>query len=179
MTQIAGRVYAIRGEVDTDTIIKSRHCVTMAGEQLAPHVLAELAQEPPFATGGPYPILFCEGTFGVGSARVHAPLSLRAAGVRAVVAPRFGAIFFENCLNGGYLLPLRAGDLPLPATGTVATLEVAPEGLRITLDGQTWERPCPLPGWALAGRPWADLISDQAAAAGGLAALRARGLRLD
>lgn len=179
MIRIEGPAYVISGEVDTDTIIKSRHCTTADGARLAPHCLAELAQQPPFAAGGPWPVVVCGATFGVGSARFHAPLALAAAGVRAVVAPAFGAIFFENCLNGGYLLPLRAPLEPLPATGTAVSLTVDGGVLRITADGVAWEGPCTLPAWALAGRPWIELIAEQAQAAGGLEALRRRGLRLD
>jgi len=38
--------------------------------------------------------------------------------------------------------------------------------------------PCALPEWALAGDSWMDIIEEQAHAAGGLEALRARGLAL-
>ncbi|GMQ77086.1 MAG: hypothetical protein BMS9Abin01_2397 [Gammaproteobacteria bacterium] len=38
--------------------------------------------------------------------------------------------------------------------------------------------PCVLPEWALAGESWMDLIEQQAHAAGGLEALRERGLAL-
>lgn len=177
--RIEGAAYAIGGEVSTDTIIKSRRCTTVAPEALGPHCLAELGQAPPFTADGTYPLLFCDGTFGIGSARIHAPIALRAAGVRAVVAPAFGAIFFENCLNGAHLLPLRAAPERLPPTGAAVTLRIEGGTLHIAWDGGEHRAPCTLPDWALAGRRWMDVIEAQARAAGGLEALRARGLRME
>jgi 3-isopropylmalate/(R)-2-methylmalate dehydratase small subunit len=46
-------------------------------------------------------ILFVGANFGASSAREHAPLALKAAGVRAVVGRSFARIFFRNCINLG------------------------------------------------------------------------------
>ena len=43
--------------------------------------------------------------FGMGSSREHAPLALKGAGVRFVVAESFARIFYRNAINVG-LLPL-------------------------------------------------------------------------
>ncbi len=174
---VEGPVYVVRGNVDTDTLIKSRHCTTTDPARLAPHCLAELDHPVPFAGGGPFPIVVCAGTFGVGSARIQAPLALAGAGVRAVLATAFAPIFFENCINGALLLPLCATVDPLPDTGAAARLQVAGERIVLSVDDreQTW--PCRLPDWALAGRSWMSLIEDAARAAGGLDALREEGFR--
>ena len=95
--------------------------------------------------------ILCAGTFGIGSARIQAPIALRAAGVRAVLAPAFAPIFFENCLNGGYLLPLRA-PVTLPETGTEIRVRIEGGALDIEYDGYRATVSCSLPGWALAGR---------------------------
>jgi 3-isopropylmalate/(R)-2-methylmalate dehydratase small subunit len=50
-------------------------------------------------------ILLARKNFGCGSSREHAPWALLEYGFRAVIAPSFGEIFFNNCLKNG-LLPV-------------------------------------------------------------------------
>ena len=54
-------------------------------------------------------ILVTGANFGCGSSREHAPWSLMDYGFRAVVAPSFGDIFFNNSLKNG-LLPVRLDE---------------------------------------------------------------------
>jgi 3-isopropylmalate/(R)-2-methylmalate dehydratase small subunit len=46
-------------------------------------------------------ILAAGFNFGCGSSREHAPLALKGAGIKAVVAKSFARIFFRNCINLG------------------------------------------------------------------------------
>jgi 3-isopropylmalate dehydratase small subunit len=46
--------------------------------------------------------------FGCGSSREHAPWALADMGIRAIVAPSFGEIFYNNCFKNG-LLPIVVG----------------------------------------------------------------------
>merc|ERR1712194_874674 len=41
--------------------------------------------------------------FGCGSSREHAPWALNDLGLRCIIAPSFGDIFFNNCLKNGML----------------------------------------------------------------------------
>jgi 3-isopropylmalate/(R)-2-methylmalate dehydratase small subunit len=50
-------------------------------------------------------ILLARKNFGCGSSREHAPWALGDYGFKAVVAPSFGEIFYNNCLKNG-LLPV-------------------------------------------------------------------------
>ena len=54
-------------------------------------------------------ILVAEHNFGCGSSREGAVYALADCGFRAVIAPSFGDIFFNNCLKNG-LLPLRLDE---------------------------------------------------------------------
>ena len=54
-------------------------------------------------------ILVAGANFGCGSSREHAPWSLMDLGFRAVIAPSFGDIFFNNSLKNG-LVPVRLDD---------------------------------------------------------------------
>ena len=75
-------------------------------------------------------ILLARQNFGCGSSREHAPWALQQYGFRAILAPSFADIFFNNCFKNG-LLPI-----VLPET-TVAQLfdEVAAfPGYQLTID---------------------------------------------
>ena len=50
-------------------------------------------------------ILLARRNFGCGSSREHAPWALLDYGFRAIIAPSFGDIFFNNCFKNG-LLPI-------------------------------------------------------------------------
>jgi len=75
-------------------------------------------------------ILLARKNFGCGSSREHAPWAIDQYGFRAIIAPSFADIFFNNCFKNG-LLPI-----VLPET-TVARLfdEVAAfPGYELTID---------------------------------------------
>lgn len=50
-------------------------------------------------------ILLARDNFGCGSSREHAVWALVGFGIRVVIAPSFGEIFYNNCINNG-LLPV-------------------------------------------------------------------------
>ncbi|WP_454764511.1 3-isopropylmalate dehydratase small subunit [Cupriavidus campinensis] len=54
-------------------------------------------------------ILLARNNFGCGSSREHAPWALTQYGFRAVIAPSFADIFFNNCYKNG-LLPVALTD---------------------------------------------------------------------
>ena len=75
-------------------------------------------------------VLLARKNFGCGSSREHAPWAIEQYGFRALIAPSFADIFFNNCFKNG-LLPI-----VLPES-TVATLfdEVAAfPGYELTVD---------------------------------------------
>lgn len=73
--------------------------IPIAGRRLNPEFILNRA---PFDRGT---ILLAGANFGCGSSREHAVWALRDYGVRVVLAPSFGDIFFNNCFNNG-LLPV-------------------------------------------------------------------------
>ncbi|HMN83137.1 MAG TPA: 3-isopropylmalate dehydratase small subunit [Burkholderiaceae bacterium] len=54
-------------------------------------------------------ILLARKNFGCGSSREHAPWALEDFGFRAVIAPSFADIFYNNCFKNG-LLPIRLDE---------------------------------------------------------------------
>jgi 3-isopropylmalate/(R)-2-methylmalate dehydratase small subunit len=106
------RIRRVAGVISTDDIIPGRykHMYTDAKE-LAKHVFENLL--PGFAaTLKDGDALYCNDTFGIGSSREQAVSSLMAAGVKAVLAPRFGRIFFRNAWNLG-LISVEIAELPV------------------------------------------------------------------
>jgi 3-isopropylmalate/(R)-2-methylmalate dehydratase small subunit len=77
-------------------------------------------------------IVVGERNFGCGSSREHAVWALADYGVRAVIAPSFGDIFYSNSLKNG-LLPVRLP--PESVAGLLAQLLEAP-GANVTVDLQ-------------------------------------------
>lgn len=55
-------------------------------------------------------ILLARKNFGCGSSREHAPWALQQYGFRAVIAPSFADIFYNNCFKNG-LLPIVLSEL--------------------------------------------------------------------
>lgn len=71
----------------------------------------------------PAHILVADRNFGCGSSREHAVWALHDYGIRAVIAPSFGDIFFNNCLKNG-LLPIVLPQAVV--TPLLAQLEASP-----------------------------------------------------
>ena len=61
-------------------------------------------------------VLLADRNFGCGSSRERAPKALREFGFRAIVAPSYGGIFFNNCFRNG-LLPV---ELPIEQVREIA-----------------------------------------------------------
>jgi 3-isopropylmalate/(R)-2-methylmalate dehydratase small subunit len=91
-----------RANVDTDQIIPAHHLTGIESTGLGKHLFtgmtggAEMLAEYADAS-----IVVARENFGCGSSREHAAWSLADRGFRAVVAPSFARIFFENAYNNG------------------------------------------------------------------------------
>ena len=75
-------------------------------------------------------ILLARRNFGCGSSREHAPWALSDYGFRALIAPSFADIFFNNCFKNG-LLPI---VLPDAAVDRLFADVAAFPGYRLTID---------------------------------------------
>jgi 3-isopropylmalate/(R)-2-methylmalate dehydratase small subunit len=84
-------------------------------------------------------ILLARENFGCGSSREHAPWALEDFGFRAIIAPSFADIFFNNCFKNG-LLPIRLAAEQVEAL--FKAVEAAPGyRLKIDLEQQTITAP--------------------------------------
>jgi 3-isopropylmalate/(R)-2-methylmalate dehydratase small subunit len=75
-------------------------------------------------------ILLARRNFGCGSSREHAPWALQDYGFRAVIAPSYADIFFNNCYKNG-LLPI---VLSMHEVDRLFHETVAFPGFRLTID---------------------------------------------
>jgi 3-isopropylmalate/(R)-2-methylmalate dehydratase small subunit len=86
--------------VNTDLIIPGRYLDKYDEASLAEHAMEGLS--PYFAKEvAPGAVIVAGKNFGCGSSREQAVLSLKAAGVSAVVARSFARIFYRNAINLG------------------------------------------------------------------------------
>jgi len=75
-------------------------------------------------------ILLTRENFGCGSSREHAPWALEDYGFRAIIAPSFADIFFNNCFKNGIL------PIVLPAETVDQLFKEVVDGYQLTIDLQ-------------------------------------------
>jgi len=136
--------------VDTDMIIPKQFLKTIKRTGLGVHLFDELRRTPEgkeiddFVLNQPKfrdaCILIAGANFGCGSSREHAPWALADFGIRAIIAPSFADIFFNNCFQTGMLpivLPedLVAEMIEEAAKGDNHTLSIDLLGQRIVCPG--------------------------------------------
>lgn len=138
-----------RANVDTDAIIPKQFLKSIARSGFGPNLFdewryldkGEPGQDP--ASRRPNPdfvlnqpryagasVLLARQNFGCGSSREHAPWALEQYGFRALIAPSFADIFFNNCFKNG-LLPI---VLPEPQVSRLFDEVAAFPGYTLTID---------------------------------------------
>lgn len=93
-------IWRFGSDVNTDEIIPGRYNVTTDENQLAKHCFCEVRPEfPKDVQEGDF--IVAGENFGCGSSREHAPIAIKAAGIKAVIAKSFARIFYRNSINIG------------------------------------------------------------------------------
>ena len=104
--------------IDTDQIIPKQFLLAVDRNGFGKHLFhdwrylddAETQDNPEFNLNKPEykgaTILVARDNFGNGSSREHAPWALMGYGFRAIIAPSFADIFYNNSLGNG-LLPVK------------------------------------------------------------------------
>ncbi|MFA7230970.1 MAG: 3-isopropylmalate dehydratase [Victivallaceae bacterium] len=118
---IKGKVFVVGDNIDTDQIIPAQYLnlvptIKEEYEKLGSYALCGLPDEHKLRyiaegkTKTDYPIIVGGNNFGCGSSREHAPISLGAAGCKAVIANSFARIFFRNCIATGEVFPVESEE---------------------------------------------------------------------
>lgn len=97
------KVWKFGDDVDTDAILPGRYLTINNPGDLAKHAFEGV--RPDFAHKVKAGDVIVAGyNFGCGSSREHAPLALKGAGIKCIIAKSFARIFFRNAINIGLLL---------------------------------------------------------------------------
>ena len=97
---IRGKTFVFGKNIDTDQIYPGRYLELTDPEDVVKHVME--GADPGFAKEfQPGDIVVASTNFGCGSSREHAAVTLKAAGVGAILADSFGRIFYRNAINLG------------------------------------------------------------------------------
>ena len=180
MSLIDGLVAPLnRANVDTDAIIPKQFLKSIKRTGFGPNLFdewryldaGEPGQDP--ATRKPNPdfvlnqpryqgasVLLARKNFGCGSSREHAPWALDQYGFRAIIAPSFADIFFNNSFKNG-LLPIVLSEQQVdqlfnevaafPGYQLTIDLErqvvVKPDGVELPFDVQPFRKYCLLNGF--------------------------------
>lgn len=86
--------------VDTDVIIPARYLNTSNENELASHCFEDLDKDFTQKSRN-RKIIIAGENFGCGSSREHAPISIKASGIKLIIAKSFARIFFRNAINIG------------------------------------------------------------------------------
>jgi 3-isopropylmalate/(R)-2-methylmalate dehydratase small subunit len=138
-----------RANVDTDAIIPKQFLKSIQRTGFGPNLFDEwryMDHGEPGMDNGKRPlnpnfvlnqeryrgatILLARKNFGCGSSREHAPWALQQFGFKAVIAPSFADIFFNNCYKNG-LLPIALSELEVDH---LFNITLATPGLKLNVD---------------------------------------------
>jgi 3-isopropylmalate/(R)-2-methylmalate dehydratase small subunit len=120
-----------KDNIDTDVILPGPYLKIHDHDELSKHAMegidtnfAKKVSKGDFILAG--------NNFGCGSSREHAPIALSHCGITAVLAPSFARIFYRNCVDGGYLLPLEIDKTALEQISDKDTLQIDIENNQIS-----------------------------------------------
>ena len=168
-----------RANVDTDAIIPKQFLKSIKRTGFGPNLFdawryldkgepgqdpAQRRSNPDFVLNQPRyagaSVLLARQNFGCGSSREHAPWALDQYGFRALIAPSYADIFFNNCFKNG-LLPIvlpelqvnRLFDEVAAFPGYALTIDlprqvvVKPDGTELPFEVQAFRKYCLLNGF--------------------------------
>jgi 3-isopropylmalate/(R)-2-methylmalate dehydratase small subunit len=168
-----------RANVDTDAIIPKQYLKSIKRSGFGPNLFDEWRYldrgepgqdsskrkpNPDFVLNQPRyqgaSILLARENFGCGSSREHAPWAIEQFGFRALIAPSFADIFFNNCFKNGLLpivLPVmtvaKLFDEVAAFNGYALTIDlprqviVKPDGSELPFEVQPFRKQCLVNGW--------------------------------
>jgi 3-isopropylmalate dehydratase small subunit len=128
---VAGKAWKFGDDVDTDAIIPGRFLANWnkAPEKLKEHCFADMSptfasqvQAGDFVVGG--------RNFGCGSSREAAPVAIKMAGVKVVIAQSFARIFYRNAINVGLLALESPADSAGISTGDLLEVDTVAGTIR-------------------------------------------------
>ncbi len=158
------KIYKYGDNVDTDVIIPARYLNAPDEKSLASHCMEDI--DAGFAASvEPGDIVVGGSNFGCGSSREHAPLAIKACGVKCVIAKSFARIFYRNSINIGF-----------PILECPEAVDGISPGDRVSVDFQTGAIVNETTGRTFQAAPFPEFVNGIIASGGLLASLKARGV---
>jgi 3-isopropylmalate/(R)-2-methylmalate dehydratase small subunit len=112
-----------KDNIDTDVILPGPYLKIHDHDELSKHAMEGIDNDfSKKVSKGDF--ILAGNNFGCGSSREHAPIALSHSGISAVLAPSFARIFYRNCVDGGYLLPLEIESSTLEQISDNDMLEI-------------------------------------------------------
>lgn len=144
-TLTAPAAVLLRQNIDTDIIVRIERLITLGRTKLGPYCFEALryredgSDDPAFFLNDPAckgaRILLAGRNFGCGSSREGAVWALMCVGIRCVIAPSFGDIFFNNCFQNG-VLPIVLDVDKVEALAAVVGRDPQAQPLTVDLERQ-------------------------------------------
>jgi len=148
-TRIRGKAFVVGDDVDTDQIIPAEFlsynpAIPDERKYFGMYALSGIPSDRSglpdggtrFVAEGAFASRFAVviggRNFGCGSSREHAPLAIREAGVRVVVAEFYARIFYRNSINGGHLVPVETAERLIERIRTGDDVEVDLDAATLT-----------------------------------------------
>ena len=158
------KLYIYGDNVDTDVIIPARYLNAPDEKSLASHCMEDIDAN--FAsTVEPGDIIVAGANFGCGSSREHAPLAIKACGVKCVIAKSFARIFYRNSINIGFPILECPEAVDGIAAGDTVSVDFATGVITDEPSGKTWQ-----------AEPFPEFVNGIIENGGLLKALKARGV---
>ena len=138
----------LRNNIDTDAIIPSYEMKKVSKLGLSDGLFAasrymhanSRVENPEFILNKPEhkdtSVLLCGENFGCGSSREHAVWALYEYGIRCIIAPSVGSIFFKNCVRNG-ILPIQLNTDKILEINTWVEMRPQTNLVEINLQEQT------------------------------------------
>ena len=100
MFTVSGKAIKYGDNIDTDVIIPARYLNTTDHKELASHCMEDIDKEfvNKVEKGD---VIIAGNNFGCGSSREHAPIAIKASGIKLVIADSFARIFYRNAIDIG------------------------------------------------------------------------------
>lgn len=134
---IKGTVHKYGDNVDTDVIIPARYLNVSDPTALAQHCMEDIDSE--FSAKVKCGDIIVGGAnFGCGSSREHAPIAIKASGIRLVIAESFARIFYRNSINIGLAIlecPAAAREI---SDGDIITADLSAGVLKNLTSGKEY-----------------------------------------
>jgi len=135
---IKGKAVKFGDNVDTDVILPGPYLVHTDPNELAKHAMEGL--DPKFAEKAADGVIVVGGkNFGCGSSREQAPIALKYAGVKCVLAESFARIFYRNSITIGLPVLVCSGVSDKVEEGDMLVVELQTGKVEDKTNGSVFE----------------------------------------